>query len=893
VRSSASAHLRPDMARSGRYPSRERTRVASARRPKALAVHLLRIVVIFAYLAAGCVAALAADDAETTNPVPYATFIASAAPPEHGLFTVWHKNGKVYLELTPAQLDRDFVQTIVPASGLGGKFLVYGNTDHLPAELVRFERTGNSVAIVWPNPAFVAPAGSPASRAIERSFPRSIVGLAKIAAVDAKSGDVIFDAAPFLGDQLNLKAVLQQSLRSPMPMGADAKASAPYELEPGRTYFGKVKSFPNNVVIEALQAWTSEDQHVSDVPADPRHLQMHVVYNIAEPPGDADYRPRLADDRIGIYDDVYLEFGNDDVLTRKLRYIVRWNLQPSDPSRPLSPAKHPMVFYLSDTIPEKYRPAITRAVLKWNAAFEKIGISDALQVREQPNDPNWDPDDIRYNVLRWVTEERPSFGADSQTLYDPRTGQEFRTGILISADVPLHAERDWKYIVDPVRYGRSTDPMPQKFLDDVWLATIMHETGHNLGMQHNFIGSLAYTGKELQDPAFTAQYGVASTVMEYAPLNIWPQPYGQGDYSQTVLGPYDYYLMHWAYGTIPGAATPEAELPTLQHWAQAWSDPKYRYASDEDVSWADGHAADPRAQEGDLTNDPLAWCGVQLGMAHALMGRLDAYFPADGSPYEDESDAFATVFRTYRDCATMPAHTLGGQYLSRAHRGDPGAEPPIVPVPKAQQYRAFQMLDRYLFSSTAWRLPPAVLSHLGYSEWSGYGYVNFEGYGNLPQWAYDPPARHDFSLSEHVAALQSSVMDELFSPAVLGRIVDGPRETSDPHAMTLADLFTWMQSATFAEIRAPYAAETIDPLRRTLQHRYAELLVKLVRAPAPGTPEDAQALARAQLVALDRSCALALRGAALDTTSRAHVQWLRAEAREALVAKHDDEEGTR
>jgi hypothetical protein len=849
-------------------------------------VHLLRIVVILVCLAVGCAASLAADD--TASPVPYATFVAGATPPQRGLFTVWHKAGKVYLELTPAQLDHDFVQTIVPASGLGGKFLVYGNTDHLPAELVRFERAENSIAIVWPNPAFVAPAGSPASRAIERSFPRSIVGLAKIAAVDAKSGDVVIDAAPFLDDQLDLKAVLQQSLRE-APSMSEAKAPAPYELEPERSYFGKIKSFPNNVVIEALQAWTSEDQHVSDVPADPRHIQMHVVYNIAEPPGDADYRPRLADDRIGIYDDVYLEYGNDDVITRKLRYVVRWNLQPSDPTKPLSPAKHPMVFYLSDTIPEKYRPAITRAVLKWNAAFEKLGISDALQVRQQPNDPNWDPDDIRYNVLRWITEERPSFGADSQTLYDPRTGQEFRTGILISADVPLHAQRDWKYIVDPVRYGRTTDPMPQKFLDDVWLATIMHETGHNLGMQHNFIGSLAYTAKNLQDPAFTARYGVASTVMEYAPLNIWPQPYGQGDYSQTVLGPYDYYLMHWAYGAIPGAATPEAELPTLQHWAEAWSDPTYRYASDEDVSWADGHASDPRAQEGDLTNDPFAWCGVQLRMARDLMGRLDTYFPENGSPYEDETGAFGAVFRMYGDCATMPAHTLGGQYLSRAHRGDPGAEPPIVPVPKAEQYRAFEMLDRYLFSSAAWRLPPALLSHLGYSEWSGYGYVNFEGYGNLPQWAYDPPARHDFSLSEHVAALQTGVLDELFSPAVLGRIVDGPRETSDPQAMTLADLFAWMQAATFAELRGPHYAGTIDPLRRTLQHRYTLVLVKLVRTPASGTPEDAQALARAQLVALDRACALALRGNAFDATSRAHVQWLRASASEALAIKADDD----
>ena len=79
-------------------------------------------------------------------------------------------------------------------------------------------------------------------------------------------------------------------------------------------------------------------------------------------------------------------------------------------------------------------------------------------------------------------------GTQTQSEY---TGEEFRTGILISADVPLFAQHEWTHVVDPVRHGRSTDPMPQKFLDDQWLAVIMHETGHNLGMQHNFIGSRA------------------------------------------------------------------------------------------------------------------------------------------------------------------------------------------------------------------------------------------------------------------------------------------------------------------------------------------------------------------------------------------------------------------
>ncbi len=805
---------------------------------------------------------------------PYASLIAGAHA-DRGLFTVWRKGDKIYLELGAAQLDRDFVETIVPSTGLGGDGLVWGNTDHLPTQIVRFERSGDQVAIVWPSPAFIAPHSAAASLALAGSIPRTIAGLATVAATDERTGNVVIDASPFLADQLNLKAVIAQSTRE--PGGANPGA---YELEPSRTYFGTAKAFPKNVVIEATQSWTSDAQRLHDVPPDPRHVQMRVTYNIAEPPGDADYRPRYADDRIGLYDAVYQNFDIDETLTRKQRYIVRWNLQPSDSTARLSSAKHPMVFVMSDSIPEKYRPAIARAVTMWNRAFERIGMRDALQVVPQPHDANFDIDDIRYNVLRWVTEERASFGADSQTLYDPRTGQEFRTGVLISADVPLNAEREWKYFVDPIRFGRTTDPMPQKFMDDVWLSVIMHETGHNLGMQHNFIGSLAYTAAQLRDPAFTAQNGIASTVMEYAPINVWPGSMAQGDYEQTTLGPYDYFLMRWAYAPIPGAATPEAELPTLSRWASAWSDPKYRYASDEDVSWADGHAADPRSEQGDLTNDPVGWCTTQLQMDRDLMRRLDALFPASGDAYESETDAFKFVFGNYGRCATMPAHFIGGQYLSRAHRGDPGAQAPIVPVPRAEQHRAFALLDRYLFAADAWRLPPRLLSHLGYSEWAGYGYVNFEGYGNLPQWAYDPPQRHDYSLAEHVGKMQQTVLDEIFSAPVLARLVDGPRETSDAQAMTLADLFGWMHAGIFSDLRG---GRPIDPLRRALQHRYVQTLVKLMRSPAKGVPEDAQVLARAELKALATQSASASRGAGRDETTRAHIDWIRSTANAGLT----------
>jgi hypothetical protein len=241
----------------------------------------------------------------------------------------------------------------------------------------------------------------------------------------------------------------------------------------------------------------------------------------------------------------------------------------------------------------------------------------------------------------------------------------------------------------------------------------------------------------------------------------------------------------------------------------------------------------------------------------------------------------------YATCAQLPTHYIGGQYLSRAHKGDPHADPPIVPVPRAEQYRAFAMLDKYVLSAGAWNVSPGLLQHLGYSEWAGYGYVGFEGYGNLPEWAYDPPKRHDFPFAENVARIQKRALDQMLLPSVLARIGDASFESTRADPMRLTDLFAWLHDAVFREFAGTRASApaNVGPLRRALQVTYARDLVALYRSPAAGTPADAQALARAALVTLDAETARALRSRSLDAATRTHLAWLEGRAASAL---HDE-----
>ncbi|HET9096305.1 MAG TPA: DUF5117 domain-containing protein, partial [Candidatus Baltobacteraceae bacterium] len=282
----------------------------------------------------------------------YAAFTATAQA-KHGLFTVWQKDGKVYLELAPGQLDRDYLETIVPGNGLGEGPVWWGDTDYLPTELVRFQRRGDRIVVLWPNWYATAPGSSSNQLANLSNFPDSVAGIGDIVAEDPVSGNVIFDMSSLLSDQLDLQNIVNENL----------PPAQNYRLDPSLSYVDSAKAFPQNDVITVAQTWSTQAKHVIDTAPDARRLRIDVVYNFIQPPND-DYRPRLADDRVGIYDDIYLDFANDRRGERRMRYLIRWNFDPEDPARP-SRARHPMVITLSNSIPPQYRQAITDACLEW------------------------------------------------------------------------------------------------------------------------------------------------------------------------------------------------------------------------------------------------------------------------------------------------------------------------------------------------------------------------------------------------------------------------------------------------------------------------------------------------------------------------------------------------
>ena len=182
----------------------------------------------------------------------------------------------------------------------------------------------------------------------------------------------------------------------------------------------KAKSFPQNLEI-AIEA-----------PDQGGNFKM-VHYSISMLPDNTGYKPRAADDRVGYFLTGYKDLGLYGTETNATRYINRWNLEKRDPKLTLSPPKEPIIYYVEHTVPVRYRRYVKEGILQWNEAFKKIGIDSAIEVYQQDEvtgaHMDKDPEDVRYNFVRWLNNDVATAIGPSRA--HPMTGQ------ILDADIVL------------------------------------------------------------------------------------------------------------------------------------------------------------------------------------------------------------------------------------------------------------------------------------------------------------------------------------------------------------------------------------------------------------------------------------------------------------------------
>jgi hypothetical protein len=315
----------------------------------------------------------APKDAEPpANPLAYSSFIKGAEVTP-GLIPIIRKKGNVYFSLTPSQFGKDFVETSVPSSGLGGLGPAEGEPYVAPARIIHFERVGNKVVLRWPNRYAITRPGSPQAMGVRDSLPNSIIAVVPVSAQDGSH--VVISADAFLDDI----ADFADSLNSD-----DDKPTHHYSLDPKRTFFLQAKAFPLNDMLRVDQSWVAGEPTKLDNAPDSRYLEVRMTYNLIAAPDDG-YVPRIYDPRVGYFSVPLIDFTTDNEMQRAVHYISRWNFGSRTSSAPFK-ATNPIVFYLSDDIPTEYRDTVRKALLTWGQAFAQVGIQGAVAVQHGPLD---------------------------------------------------------------------------------------------------------------------------------------------------------------------------------------------------------------------------------------------------------------------------------------------------------------------------------------------------------------------------------------------------------------------------------------------------------------------------------------------------------------------------
>lgn len=343
-----------------------------------------------------------------------------------GLFTLYRnkENGAVYLEIQRQQLNRNFLLITTLESGLGevGAFSGWPVSDFM----VQFRRVNNQVHLVVPNTFFRTNPGDPQERSVRRSFSESVLYAFPIASIHPQRHSLLLELNSLL---------LEQDLPG-LTMQLPWLFEKDYTLDSNKSYVRDVKALPLNVELEAVQSFSigQTDSPMLESLPDLRNFSLSIRYSLSALPDNTAYRPRGADERIGYFVTAYQNLSRQEARTPFVRYIQRWHLEPQNPNLPMSPAKKPIVFWIENTVPAQYRTAIREGALMWNTAFEKIGIQNAIEVRQMPDDADWDPADVRYNTIRWSNSFDTWALAVGPSRVNPLTGEILDADVIIDGN---------------------------------------------------------------------------------------------------------------------------------------------------------------------------------------------------------------------------------------------------------------------------------------------------------------------------------------------------------------------------------------------------------------------------------------------------------------------------
>lgn len=778
--------------------------------------------------------------------------------------------GKLYLEVNAEDLGKEFIYFSHVENGVVEAGFFRGS--YRGQKIISFDRYYDKLQVKQMNTNFYFDEETALSKAAEANINEPLLLSEKIYASDGDETRYLIDGGSIF---------LSENFQMVKPPSNPQFPSLLGQLSKSKSRVEAINNYPENSEVTVTYVYSNKNPRRggSEAVSDARNISIKYQHSILSMPDDS-YKPRRDDGRVGYF----MTQVNDMTSFSATPYrdmIHRWRLEKKDPGAPLSDPVEPITYWIENTTPEEFRPIIKAGVERWNEAFAKAGFTNAVVVKIQPDDADWDAGDIRYNVLRWTSSPQPPFGGYGPSFVNPRTGEIlgadimlefaavsnrlFKTEVFGLAGYQSEAEMENNMFANDPHFCAAGGHMQhclhfglhamrsmniekaaqEEFTRQSLYRLVLHEVGHTLGLSHNMRASTLQSVEDIKNPKKIAEEGLCNSVMEYPSINYALNPEEQTLYYDDKPGFYDHWVIE--YGYSESLDEPAAEEARLSKILSRSNDPKLVFGNDADDMRSAGRGFDPDVNIYDLSSDPVAYGVERIQLVNQLLPKIKETYTIEGQSYQELLNAYYVLTGEHITQVRIMTRQIGGVHYDRSQPEQNSDTRPFEPVSEERQKAAMDALTKYAFAPDAFDAAEGIYNYL------------------LPQRrGFDHFVRsQDPKLHNRVMAAHAECLRHLVHPNVIQRIVDSQLYGN---TYTLDEYMTDLTNGIFkADLRTE-----VNSFRQNLQVMYVKGLIG-VDGEKSRHSNQARAMANYELNRIEKMMKSA---AAPNTMTKAHRQYL-------------------